>query len=73
MKLALIQNTTHSDSDNQARMEYTLHLMWVTHHQERVDPILQFELKFAMMAEAKPTLFSPVYIQRTAVNQYGSK
>jgi hypothetical protein len=46
----------HSDSVNQAIMQYTLHLVWVTHPEERVDSVFQFQLNFAMMASAKTDL-----------------
>jgi hypothetical protein len=74
MKLSLIQDIAHSNSVNQAMMEYTLHPVWVTHHQEHIDSKFQFELMFAMMTAAKnPTLFSPIHIQHSAINQYGLK
>jgi hypothetical protein len=55
MKLSLIQDITYSNSVNQAMMEYTLQLVWVTRHKERVDSKFQFELMFSMTAAAKNT------------------
>jgi hypothetical protein len=65
MKLSLIQDMTYSNSVNQAMMEYSLHPVWVTDHQERVDSIFQFELMFAMMAAAKNQPHSVPYIHNT--------
>jgi hypothetical protein len=65
IKLSLIQEIKYSNSVNQAMMEYTLHPVWLTHHQERVDSKFHFELMFGMMAVANNRPYSVPYKRGT--------